>query len=274
VAAAARCKAASIVQSRWRAGWLAALALIGLTVCFAPEANAACIDLKQANKLSFEGMLTYRIFAGPPNYEDVRKGDAPEPTYILTLTEPICASGDEFVDPNDKFDQVQIFPGSSDKAAAHALSRDLRRLVGKRVVVEGASPFGAHTGHHHAPLVLPITRISVASDPAESYGTAMTTVQAFYAALGAGNGEEAVKFVIPNKRSSGPLSATAISKFYGSLADPLTVVDVVAVRSGEYRVRYRYVAPGPRRCDGESIVRTIKVGGSNLIESIKAVSGC
>ena len=273
VAAAARCKAGSIVRSRWRAGWLAALALIGLTVCLAPEANAACIDLKQANKLSFEGMLTYRIFAGPPNYEDVRKGDAPEPTYILTLTEPICASGDEFVDPNDKFDQVQIFPGSSDKAA-QALSRDLRRLVGKRVAVEGASPFGAHTGHHHAPLVLPITRISVASDPAESYGTAMTTVQAFYAALGAGNGEEAVKFVIPNKRSSGPLSATAISKFYGSLADPLTVVDVVAVRSGEYRVRYRYVAPGPRRCDGESIVRTIKVGGSNLIESIKAVSGC
>ena len=102
----------------------------------------------------------------------------------------------------------------------------------------------------------------------------MTTVQAFYAALGAGNGEEAVKFVIPKKRSSGPLSATAISKFYGSLADPLTLVDVVAIRSGEYRVRYRYVAPGPRRCDGESIVRTIKVGGSNLIELIKAVSGC
>jgi hypothetical protein len=142
--------------------------------------------------------LNYRIFAGPPNYEDVRKGDAPEPTYILTLTEPICASGDEFVDPGDKFHQVQIFPGSSDKAT-QALSRDLRRLVGKRVVVDGASPFGAHTGHHHAPLVLPITRISVASDSTESYGTAMTTVQAFYAALGAGNGEEAVKFVIPKK---------------------------------------------------------------------------
>ena len=168
MAAATRCKAGAIVRSRRRAGWLAALALIGLTFCLAPEANAACIDLKQANKLSFEGMLNYRIFAGPPNYEDVRKGDTPEPTYILTLTEPICASGDEFVDPGDKFDQVQIFPGSSDKAAAQALSRDLRRLVGKRVVVEGASPFGAHTGHHHAPLVLPITRISVASDPAES----------------------------------------------------------------------------------------------------------
>ena len=122
--------------------------------------------------------------------------------------------------------------------------------------------------------MLPITRISLASVPTQSYGTAMTTVQAFYAALSAGNGEEAAKFVIPKKRSSGPLSATAISKFYGNLPEPLTLVDVVATRSGEYRVRYRYVASGPRRCDGESIVRTTQVSGSNLIESIKAVSGC
>jgi hypothetical protein len=249
------------------------LSLIGLTLGLASAANAAWLDLKQTNVLSFEGTLNYRIFAGPPNYEDVRKGDTPEPTYILTRAEPMCASGDEFVDPRDKFSQVQIFPESSGKAVP-ALSRDLRRWIGKRVVVEGASPFVAHTGHHHAPLMLPITRIAIAAAPTQSYGTAMTTVQAFYAALSAGNGEEAAKFVIPKKRSSGPLSATAISKFYGNLPEPLTLVDVVATRSGEYRVRYRYVASGPRRCDGESIVRTTQVSGSNLIESIKAVSGC
>src|SRR5260370_3283415 len=126
---------------------LSVLSTIGLTICINASANASCIDLKQTDTLSFEGTLNYRIFPGPPNYEDVRKGDTPEPTYILTLAEPICASGDEFVDPRDKFSQVQIFPESSGKAAS-ALSRDLRRWVGKRVVVEGASPFGAHTGHH------------------------------------------------------------------------------------------------------------------------------
>ena len=115
------------------------LLLIGLTLGLASAANAACLDLKQTNVLSFEGTLNYRIFAGPPNYEDVRRGDTPEPTYILTLAESICANGDEFVDPRDKFDQVQIFPESSDQAAP-ALSRDLRRWIGKRVVVEGASP--------------------------------------------------------------------------------------------------------------------------------------
>ena len=75
------------------------LLLIGLTLGLASAANAACLDLKQTNVLSFEGTLNYRMFAGPPNYEDVRKGDTPEPTYILTLAELICANGDEFVDP-------------------------------------------------------------------------------------------------------------------------------------------------------------------------------
>ena len=129
MAAATRCKAGAIVRSRRRAGWLAALALIGLTFCLAPKATAACIDLKQANKLSFEGMLNYRIFAGPPNYEDVRKGDTPEPTYILTLTEPICASGDEFVDP-----ERQVRSGAD-------FSRFLRQSR-RSCAVERPSPFG------------------------------------------------------------------------------------------------------------------------------------
>ena len=154
------------------------LLLIGLTLGLASAANAACLDLKQTNVLSFEGTLNYRMFAGPPNYEDVRKGDTPEPTYILTLAEPICASGDEFVDPRETFSQLQIFSDSSGKAAL-ALSRDLRRWIGKLVVVDGISPFGAHTGHHHAPLMLPITRISIAAAPTQSYGTAMATCRRF-----------------------------------------------------------------------------------------------
>src|SRR5262245_26420025 len=89
---------------------------ICLTILTASSVNAACIDLKQKDPLSFQGKLNYRIFPGPPNYEDVRKGDTPEPTYILKLEEPICATGDEFVDPNTKFDRIQIFP-ESDKAA-------------------------------------------------------------------------------------------------------------------------------------------------------------
>jgi len=244
------------------------------SVCAAAlSANAACIDLKQTSSLSFEGALSYRIFAGPPNYEDVRKGDTPEPAYILSLDAPICATGDDFLNPGKPFDKIQIYPTETN-GTGHALWREVRQLVGKRVSVEGKSAFRAHTGHHHAPLLLPIIRIAIAFDPTKAYGTAMTTVPAFYTALGAADGDEASKFVIPEKRSSGPLSARAITTFCGKLIVPLTLVDIVPVGSDQYRVRYSYVASGAGRCNGESVVRTTKLNGMNSIESIKAISDC
>jgi hypothetical protein len=129
----------------------------------------------------------------------------PSPLTFSRWPSRFCASGDEFVDPRDKFSQVQNFSRVLGTKRAAVLSRDLRRWIGKPSCPwRGPSPFGAHTGHHHAPLMLPITRISIASAATQSLRTAMTTVQAFYAALSAGNGEEAAKLVIPKKRSSGP----------------------------------------------------------------------
>lgn len=64
------------------------------------------------------------------------------------------------------------------------LSNDLRRLVGQRVRVAGKATFGTHTGNQHAPLLLSITHIASASNPTEAYGTARTTVQAFFSRAG------------------------------------------------------------------------------------------
>jgi hypothetical protein len=250
-----------------------ALLLSGSMCAAAPSANSACIDLKQTTSFSFEGTLSYGIFAGPPNYEDVRKGDSPEPTYILNLKSPTCVTGDEFLKPDQRFDKIQVYPAESG-TAGRFLSRDLRRFVNKQVVVQGKSPFGAHTGHHHAPLLLPINEIAIPHDPTKAYGTAMTTVQAFYMALGVGDGEEASKFVVPGKRLSGTLSPTPITNFYSRLIFPLTLIDVIALGPNEYRVRYTYVAPTTGRCNGESVVRTTKINGLNLIDSITATGGC
>lgn len=48
----------------------------------------------------FEGLLSHHIFPGPPGYEDVRKGEQPEPAYIVTLSQSVCvrADGDEFLE--------------------------------------------------------------------------------------------------------------------------------------------------------------------------------
>src|SRR5262249_44118870 len=96
----------------------------------------------------------------------------------------------------------------------------------------------------------------------------------FLPALSAGNRGGAVKFGGSEKRSSGTAAAIASRNLYSNLVEPLTLIDVAQTRPDEYRVRYTYVAPSRGRCDGEALVRTTKVDGLNLIDSIKAISGC
>ena len=235
-------------------------------------AHGSCLDVSRAGDFAFEGILTFHIFGGPPYNGGVRLGDTPEPTYVLKLDDPICATGDEFTNPNDAIEEIQIYPEYSEPEDRELL-KDLRRLVGQRVRVEGKSPFGRHTQHHHAPLLLPITQIKRAPEPFEAYNTAMTTVQAFYLALAAGDGVEAASFVIPEKRASGPLSATSITSFYRHLEEPLSLIDVNLIQSNEYRVRYTFVAQ-EKRCDGVAIVKTARIKGENLISSIQALNGC
>ena len=57
----------------------------------------ACMEVGGTATSRFTGRLTRPVFPGPPNYEDVRRGDAREPAYILTLDRPACvnAAGDD-----------------------------------------------------------------------------------------------------------------------------------------------------------------------------------
>ncbi|GAN88378.1 hypothetical protein Gain_0191_011 [Komagataeibacter intermedius TF2] len=47
------------------------------------------------------------MFPGPPDYEDMQKGDMPEPEYILRLHDPICIFGNAYADQNSPFQDVQ-----------------------------------------------------------------------------------------------------------------------------------------------------------------------
>ena len=59
---------------------------------------AECIDVASQKPIQLSGRLDHRVFPGPPNYEDVQKGDAPESAYILELASPRCFIGDEFLE--------------------------------------------------------------------------------------------------------------------------------------------------------------------------------
>lgn len=114
-----------------------------------------CMDLRKPDaKVSVSGRLTVQIFAGPPNYESIAKGDAEEKVLILELPDRMCANDGEFIDDNTKFDRVHVSSNTP------ALLDVLNAAVGRRVTVRGEA-FGAHTAHHHAPLVLFAKEVTV-----------------------------------------------------------------------------------------------------------------
>jgi hypothetical protein len=76
----------------------------------------------------------------------------PQRPYILRLPTAACLDAQ---DPDDRVKStmtIHVYPAES------RLARDLRRMVGKTVLVRGR-PFAAHTAHHHAPIVMEVTEI-------------------------------------------------------------------------------------------------------------------
>jgi hypothetical protein len=121
-----------------------------------PPAARGCLDISgEETEIALEGRLEELLYAGPPNYEDWRRGDAREGALILMLDRPICIDdGGDFADPAERFDRVHLYTGTD------ANWPRLRAGLGRRVHVRG-SGFGAHTGHHRAPLVVDVREIRV-----------------------------------------------------------------------------------------------------------------
>ena len=108
--------------------WSAVLATVfaSLPLLTASSEASQCFDISKGQPSHLSGLLTYRIFPGSPNFEDVTNGDAPEPAYILHLHSPICLTGDEFVSEANQVSTVQL----TGVAATDALLRSLWPAAG------------------------------------------------------------------------------------------------------------------------------------------------
>ena len=163
--------------------------------------------------------------------------------------------------PNEA-EPTQALPAQS--GAQEPTERALPARTVKRSASTGAPP--AEVAAQAVPRPVP------RAQPPRSASSGEQTVRAFYAALGAGDGAAATSHVIPEKRSGGPFSAGAISRFYGRLPEPLRLTSVTPAGSA-YRVTYRYSA-GRSHCSGVAIVQVTNRGGRDLIRSIRSLSGC
>lgn len=106
---------------------------------------------------SFEGVVKLEKYYGPPNYGENPETDLEEWTYMLVLPTPISVSGQSVEDePHENVKKIQLvfdwsrFP--------------IKSYVGRRVCVTGTL-FAAITGHHHAPVLLKVERITAGMCP-------------------------------------------------------------------------------------------------------------
>jgi hypothetical protein len=217
------------------------------------RAAAACLDLSSAARLELNGELTYRVFPGPPNYADVKAGDAPEPAFILALPSPICIGGDK------ETSTVELLPTAK-------TAEFMRALINSQVLVSLAKPVATSEPHAHAPLAAAARGIAKLEGATPDYAgsqpghdAAADIVRKFYESLGQGDGEQAATFVAPEVRR-GPLSGAKMTQFYSRLPDPLRLTELRQINANEFFVAYAFRASG-KACRGRAVVDTVNRSG-------------
>lgn len=128
------------MTSARRSVWL--VACIALCVASAPVWSADCMSPDRDE--TAEGRLTTGRFRDA--------ADRPETAYILQLSSPVCLAGAEEEDQVGDTRRLHVAPDND------AVEKRFQSLLGKQVSVQGR-PFGAHTAHHHAPIVMIVTKI-------------------------------------------------------------------------------------------------------------------
>lgn len=135
--------------------WTPALWLFLLPVACVAQLEPVGCRSYSPTQITLKGTLSRKTSAGPPNYQDIRKGDKAETYWLLNLDSPICVNRDDSepdLNPAQKaVRKVQLVLQAEDYDR-------FKPLMGRRVVATG-SLFGMHTGHHHTPVLLTVTNL-------------------------------------------------------------------------------------------------------------------
>jgi hypothetical protein len=122
------------------------------------KATADCLEYGPVVQLA--GKLVRQTFPGPPNFASVAHGDTPEVAWILHLDKPVCVRarpGDDIDVAVSHLHDLQLVLGSDNNY------QRAEGLLSRRVIVSGVL-FGAHTGHHHTPVLLAVKNIQLMED--------------------------------------------------------------------------------------------------------------
>ena len=116
------------------------------------QGPAWCLSY-EPDTVRIAGTLRQITYPGRPNYESIANGDEPETGYYLVLAKEVCTKGDSSSSdayPVSHVDTVQLVLDSAGYVR-------LRPSLGTTTTLSGTL-FAAQTGHHHAPILLQVSR--------------------------------------------------------------------------------------------------------------------
>jgi hypothetical protein len=132
-------------------------ALVSLAVASVEAAPRPCHRFEPATS-AIVGTLTRKTLPGPPNYQSIAAGDAPETYWFVTPAKPLCVRGT----PGDRLNAADVTGVSSVQLILRRDEYTARAgLIGRRVRVTGTLST-AITGHHHTPVVLDVVTLEAA----------------------------------------------------------------------------------------------------------------
>lgn len=119
--------------------------------------HSRCLQYEPA-VIKLSGTLVRQTFPGPPGYESITQGDQAETFWLIKLSSPICVDQDK-ADPlintaKRNARRVQLVVNEK-------MYKQYRNLVGRKVIATGTL-FGEHTGHHHTPVLLTVSKLEAA----------------------------------------------------------------------------------------------------------------
>lgn len=133
--------------------WKSIFFFIIVLSSFSTSASATC--LKEGDKVSLTGVVSEKLYYGPPNWGEDKANDEKLHEWILHLKQPLTCVIDADTDNQSWNQDVQLIMRYSNDYKVN------KNLLGKTVSIDGVI-FLAETGYHMTPVLLDDAKFEVA----------------------------------------------------------------------------------------------------------------
>ena len=121
----------------------------------APGNTANKTDYSYDQPVTISGKISRETFFGAPGYGENPETDAKEERYLLVPDQPINVIGEPDPEDDSKESKYNV---SKIQLIYDEKTIDIGKYLGSKVELTGTF-FGAHTGHHHTPVLMDVTNL-------------------------------------------------------------------------------------------------------------------